>query len=75
MLQEIPLSVIASWPKPNYQDPQTRGRSLIVIDILFPALSFVVLLLRCYTRIFIKKWFGWDDVLILLAFVRATSIA
>jgi hypothetical protein len=68
-LHEIPLEVIATWPPPNYKNPVTRGRSLIVIDTLLPSISLIVVLLRCYTRTFIKKWFGLDDVFILLALV------
>ena len=69
MVRHIPVSVLLSFPAPNYVDPVTRGPSLVVVNAIFIALVTVIVLARLYTRIFIKRWFGSDDVFIILAFV------
>lgn len=37
--------------------------------VLFSILVFFAVFGRYYSRIIIKKWFGWDDAMITLAFV------
>lgn len=68
-MQLPPWSVIVSWPKPNYVDPVTRGDALLVLMILFSILVFLAVIGRYYSRIVIKRWFGWDDSMITLAWV------
>lgn len=63
-----PPSVVASWPPPNYVDPVTRGNALLIVNIVFQGLATIALAGRLYSR-YIKKWFGIDDVLIVLAYV------
>lgn len=70
MVREIPLKVFFSWPQPNYTNPETRGPALIIVNAVFISLCTITLFLRLYTRIFIKRWFGSDDVFIILAYVR-----
>lgn len=74
MVREIPLAVLFTWPQPNYVDPVTRGPALIIINIIFVSLCTILLFLRLYTRIFVKRWFGSDDVFIILAYVSFTLI-
>lgn len=61
---------MASWPAPNYLDPETRGPAGKIVGSTFMSLVTLVLILRMYTRQFISKGFGLDDVLILIAYVR-----
>lgn len=68
-LTQIPLSVIASFPTPNYIDPVTRGAGLVVVNVIFLVLITVCVALRLYTRIAIKRWFGIDDWFIILAYI------
>jgi hypothetical protein len=68
-LQKIPPEVVASWPKPNYVNPETRGSALYVINGIFFSLAMLALSVRLYMRIFVRKWIGLDDVFIFLAFV------
>ncbi|PVI02321.1 hypothetical protein DM02DRAFT_488688, partial [Periconia macrospinosa] len=68
-MRNIPPEVILSWPNPNYIDPETRGNSSIIINLVFISLAVITVLLRLYTRIFIKRWFGNDDFLIVLALI------
>lgn len=73
-MQLPPWSVIISWPKPDYDDPETRGNALLVLMILFSVLVFLAVIGRYYSRIVIKRWFGWDDSMITLAWVRFSML-
>ncbi|KAL8663169.1 MAG: hypothetical protein Q9202_004101 [Teloschistes flavicans] len=53
--------IIASWPKPNYVNPETRGPALTVVNIVFIILVVLVVALRFYTRLRITRSFGLDD--------------
>lgn len=48
------------------------GPSILATTILFLILGVVVVSLRYYTRIFIRKTIGHDDFLILLSLVGYT---
>ncbi|KIW47200.1 uncharacterized protein PV06_02794 [Exophiala oligosperma] len=62
-----PPSVIATWPKPNYVDPATRGPALEYICIIFSVIGLVIVAARVYSRLFITKAPGLDDLLVVLA--------
>jgi hypothetical protein len=64
-----PLEVILSWPKPNYDNPESEGRQVLVINVIFSFLSIVVVSLRLFTRIWIKRQPGLDDLLITFTMV------
>jgi hypothetical protein len=64
-----PTEVLLNWPTPNYDHPVTRGDALLVVNAVFIGLATITVGLRLYTRLFIKRWFGIDDVFILLALV------
>ncbi|KAK6864777.1 hypothetical protein PG990_005785 [Apiospora arundinis] len=68
-----PLSVIASWPKPNYDNPESQGPVGLGIGSAVLVLVTLVLLLRLYTRRWISKGFGLDDVLIICAYIPALA--
>jgi hypothetical protein len=65
----IPNDVLLSWPTPNYDNPVTRGEALVVVNSIFITLVIIVVGLRLYTRLWIKRWFGTDDFFIALALV------
>ncbi|CEL03631.1 hypothetical protein ASPCAL04783 [Aspergillus calidoustus] len=46
----------------------------LAIILLFPILSTVVIILRCYSRFLIRQ-FGWDDILIVIAWLLAVGQA
>jgi hypothetical protein len=66
-MQLPPVDVLLSWPTPNYDNPVTRGPALLVVNSIFISLAVITVAARIYTRIVIKRWFGIDDVFILLA--------
>jgi hypothetical protein len=71
-----PLEVIASFPKPNYVNPETHGPALLLLAIILGSIGLVVVGTRLYARIYITKAVGIDDILIVgaLIFGIATSI-
>ena len=73
-MREPPPDVVASWPAPNYINPQTRGPALIVVELLTVFISTVCIALRLYVKARIIHSVGWDDWLIIGAAVR-TRIA
>ncbi|KAF2100237.1 hypothetical protein NA57DRAFT_64878 [Rhizodiscina lignyota] len=46
-----PPAVIATWPKPNYVHPQTRGPALLVVALIFMSLAIVCVALRVYLMV------------------------
>ncbi|KAF2738484.1 hypothetical protein EJ04DRAFT_549959 [Polyplosphaeria fusca] len=73
-MRAIPIEVILSWPAPNYTDPVTRGNALIIVNAIFISLVIIVVTLRLYTRMFIKRWFGSDDICIILALITTVGL-
>jgi hypothetical protein len=67
-----PVDVLLSWPTPNYVNPKTRGPALAIVNYTLAAVTIITVALRLYTRVFIKRWFGLDDVFIILALVIIT---
>lgn len=61
--------LIPTWPKPNYVDPVTRGPLLYIINGIFFGLATITIIVRLYTRIFVRRWVGLDDYLITFAWV------
>lgn len=73
-MQIPPLDVILSFPTPNYDHPETRGEALLVLLVIFSILIIAAVAARFYSRIMVKKWFGWDDTMIALALVSRSTI-
>jgi hypothetical protein len=68
-MRNIPLSVLLTFPQPNYVDPKTQGMSLVLVNAIMAGLVLFAVLLRMYTRIWLKRWVGADDYAIILATV------
>jgi len=66
----IPPEVMLTWPKPNYKNPQTHGPALWVITSIFLFISTITVGGRLYSRVFVRRWFGPDDWLIVIATVN-----
>ncbi|OJD11037.1 hypothetical protein ACJ73_09626 [Blastomyces percursus] len=71
----VPPEIRATWPAPNYENPETRGPGLIIIVLLFHIIGTIMVALRCYTRTRITFSFGVDDVWILLTMIPSTGLA
>ncbi|KAL9947859.1 hypothetical protein D7B24_008352 [Verticillium nonalfalfae] len=68
-----PLDIIASWPVPNYVNPETRGPAAAIVAITLLIVVTFLVAIRVYTRKVITKGFGWDDILILFAYVATAA--
>jgi len=68
-MRAVPIEVIASWPTPDYISPETRGPGLIILNSVLIIILTVVVLLRLYVRVHMLKWFGIDDLFIIVALV------
>ncbi|KAI7281442.1 hypothetical protein KC345_g4156 [Hortaea werneckii] len=69
-----PLSVITTWPVPNYMRPHTHGRALLITNLLLITLVLLAVLGRLYARLIIKRWYGADDSMIVLACVATIGM-
>ncbi|KAK0747132.1 hypothetical protein B0T18DRAFT_438802 [Schizothecium vesticola] len=69
-----PPEVVASWPPPNYINPETRGMALIAIEMIILPIALLVLALRLYVRVVLLQKPGWDDWLMLLAAIFGTGV-
>jgi hypothetical protein len=63
-----PLSVVLTW-KPNYVNPETRGDWIGPVVIALLGLTYIVVVLRLWTRFRIAKNPGIDDALIVFNLV------
>jgi hypothetical protein len=68
-MRDIPLSVLLTFPRPNYVDPETQGMSLILVNAIMAGLVLFAVLMRMYTRIWLTRWVGADDYAIIFATV------
>jgi len=71
-MRHPPPEVVASWPTPNYVDPETRGPALIIVELIAVSISTICLGMRLYVKTRILRSIDWDDWLIIGA---AVSIA
>ncbi|KAK4040686.1 hypothetical protein C8A01DRAFT_46055 [Parachaetomium inaequale] len=62
-----PPEVLASWPAPNYTNPQTRGRALIIVELITLPIALICLGLRLYARIHVMGRSEWDDWMMVVA--------
>ncbi|KAJ4289352.1 hypothetical protein N0V88_007103 [Collariella sp. IMI 366227] len=67
MVRSPPPEVLATWPKPNYVDPITRGPVLIIVELIFLPLALICLALRLYVKIRIMCKKEIDDWLMAAA--------
>jgi hypothetical protein len=69
-----PASVLSTWPPPNYVNPIKRGPVIYIIPAICLGLSTTVVFTRLYARLFIRRWFGLDDLLIILAWLSTIGV-
>jgi len=64
-----PPEVIASWPKPDYENPRGQGPAGEIAVYILTGVVTVMIIIRMYTRIHTTKGFGMDDAFMLAAYV------
>lgn len=68
-MQQPPDWVLASWPTPNYDNPETHGLKNVILNIVLYTILCCFMSLRIWTRTKLKASFGADDIMILCAMV------
>lgn len=68
-MRTIPIEVYVSWPRANYTNPVQRGPAIYIVCAVSLIIMTFALGLRIWVRVFQRRWFGQDDVFILLAYV------
>ena len=59
---------------PNYVNPPQHTNGLVPLIVIFLSLATFVLLLRLYTKAFIVRLLGWEDVVITIAWMCDASM-
>lgn len=55
-----PISVIASWPHPNYVNPEERGLATPIALAVVMGITFLVFVARIWARVIVSKSAGID---------------
>jgi hypothetical protein len=64
-----PLEQWLEWPAPNYIDPSTKPKYVLIAACVFGPISLASFLMRLWVRVQIQRNPGWDDWLMLAAWV------
>ncbi|KAF7860370.1 hypothetical protein EAF04_008497 [Stromatinia cepivora] len=67
--------ILSTFPQPNYIDPVTRGPALLIITVVFLPIVYIVVGLRTFTRLYLSKHFGVDDVFLLISLIPTSVCA
>jgi hypothetical protein len=68
MFLELKLEILAEWPKGNPQNPsEVRGSAMYIVAGVFASIATATLAARVYSRLWIRRYFGPDDALIVIA--------
>ncbi|KAF9700510.1 hypothetical protein EKO04_001498 [Ascochyta lentis] len=62
-----PVEQWLSWPAPNYVDPPTKPKYVLVFSCLLGPISTLLLFARLWIRVRVQRSPGWDDWLILVS--------
>ncbi len=69
-----PLSIIESWPTPNFIDPITRGSSLVVLCTVLGTCSIFFVSARLWARSVIQHNNRVDDYFMIAAILPALGL-
>jgi len=64
-----PVSVFAAWPLPNYEDPVTRSKAVLITSCTLGSIMLAVVGARIWARAVIQRNSGVDDWIMLAAMV------
>ncbi|TID21740.1 hypothetical protein E2P81_ATG05006 [Venturia nashicola] len=73
-MKDIPIAVILAWPVPDYQHPVTRGLSAPILIAVLSSFAVLAVGLKVYTRLFVQRWPGYDDWLLILAVTTTLAL-
>ncbi|EFQ98136.1 hypothetical protein MGYG_01172 [Nannizzia gypsea CBS 118893] len=66
-MRNPPPEVIRTWPKPNRINPEFQGPELAILGVTFTTLSVIIVSLRMFVRLHLRKAASWDDWLMVAA--------
>ena len=52
---------------------QNRGPSVVALLVVLMVISAITVMLRIYSRLFVRRGLGWDDGMMVVAVVRTFS--
>lgn len=55
-----PMEQWQKWPKPNYIDPVTQPKYVLIFSCLLGPISSALIFARLWARIHIQNNAGWD---------------
>ncbi|OBT65039.1 hypothetical protein VE03_05252 [Pseudogymnoascus sp. 23342-1-I1] len=74
-MRSPPADVLASWPTPNYVNPERRGHASVVVQSILVALVTAIVVIRLYARIVITRaGVGLDDTVTIISWVFAMGL-
>ncbi|KAH8638847.1 hypothetical protein IG631_06617 [Alternaria alternata] len=65
-----PISVLGKWPVPNYDDPVTRSKAVLITSCALGSVMLVTVGARMWARAIIQRNAGLDDWIITAAMGR-----
>lgn len=71
-MRSPPPGVMATWPPPNFGDPDLQGQALVITQAVLVPAALSVLAARLFVRVRIVRRWGWDDALMVLAWVSTS---
>ncbi|OAL03763.1 hypothetical protein IQ06DRAFT_205920, partial [Phaeosphaeriaceae sp. SRC1lsM3a] len=63
------IEIFLEWPRPNYVDPVTKPKYVLVLSCILGPISLALLLVRLWVRLRIQRNPGWDDWLMVASWV------
>jgi hypothetical protein len=66
-----PLEVSQHWPVPNYENPELRPNTILILSYILGPLTVALCLVRIWVRVYHQKSAGVDDWLMLAAIVSS----
>ncbi|KAM7191614.1 hypothetical protein V8F20_009221 [Naviculisporaceae sp. PSN 640] len=69
-----PPEVLATWPAPNYENPESRGPSLLIIEIITLLIALIALAIRLYVKFVLLRKPALDDYCMIIAGLSAIGL-
>ncbi|KAI4637614.1 uncharacterized protein J4E88_002084 [Alternaria novae-zelandiae] len=69
-----PVSVFAAWPLPNYEDPVTRSKAVLITSCTLGSIMLAVVGARIWARAVIQRNSGVDDWIMLAAMIPTIGL-
>ncbi|KAI1645356.1 uncharacterized protein F4817DRAFT_183682 [Daldinia loculata] len=67
------ITVLTSRSTPNHPGPETKGHLGMTVGIILASVVTITLTIRLYTRKWLTRGFGLDDIFIILAYFPSTA--